>query len=155
MSTTSDPSIRQGRQADLEVALPLLASAGLPTADLADAQELTMWVLEIAGALVGVIALERFGSEGLLRSLAVAPEFRNRGFGRELVTRLEKDARDHGIQRLVLLTETAEQFFRTIGYSRIERAQVSGPLQQSAEFRTLCQVSAACMTKAIAVPRAE
>jgi amino-acid N-acetyltransferase len=114
-----------------------------------------MWVLEVAGTLVGVIALERFGSEGLLRSLAVAPDFRNRGFGRELVTRLEVDAREHGVRRLVLLTETAEQFFRRIGYSRIDRAQVSGPLPQSAEFRTLCPVAAACMTKAIAVPRAE
>ncbi len=155
MSTAHDPSIRVGRPADLPAALPLLESAGLPTADLRNAQELTMWVLEAGGALVGVIALERFGTDGLLRSLAVAPEFRNRGFGRDLVTRLEEGARERDVQRLVLLTETAEEFFRSIGYVRIDHAEVSGSLHQSAEFRSLCPGSAACMTKTIAAAVAE
>jgi amino-acid N-acetyltransferase len=155
MSTVQDPSIRVGRPADLPAVLRLVENANLPTADLAKARELTIWVLEVEGALVGVIALERFGFDGLLRSLAVAPEFRNRGLGRVLVARLEKDASEHGVQRLVLLTETAEQFFKSIGYARINRTEVIGPLQQSAEFRTLCPVSAACMTKAIAAPVAE
>ena len=155
MSVVPDPSIRVGRPADLPAALSLLESVGLPTADLPNAQGLTMWVLERGGALVGVVALERFGIDGLLRSLAVAPGFRNRGLGRDLVARLEKDASEHGVQRLVLLTETAEQFFKSVGYVRINRTEVIGRLQQSAEFRTLCPVSAACMTKAIAAPVAE
>jgi amino-acid N-acetyltransferase len=149
MSTVHGPSIRIGRPADLTAALLLLEQAGLPTADLATARELTMWVLESGDALVGAVALERFGADGLLRSLAVAPGFRNRGFGRALVTRLEKQAREAGVQRLILLTETAEQFFRSRGYLRIDRAQVSGPLRQSAEFQSLCPISAACMTKSL------
>jgi len=150
MNAAHGPSIRVGRPADLPVALPLLERVGLPTANITNARELTMWVLESGGALVGVIALERFGTDGLLRSLAVAPEFRNQGYGRDLVTRLEKDARERGVHRLVLLTETAEQFFRSIGYARIDRSQASVALQQSAEFRSLCPASAACMTKTIA-----
>ena len=98
-------------------------------------------------SLVGVIGLERFGSERLLRSLAVASECRKQGFGLELVVQLERDARIDGAARLVLLTETAEQFFRSIGYKITDRHLVSEHVRQSAEFRSLCPASAICMSK--------
>ena len=65
--------IRPGREDDQPKAWALLADAGLPTADLPAARDLRFWVGEADGALQGVIALERFGVEGLLRSLAVTP----------------------------------------------------------------------------------
>jgi amino-acid N-acetyltransferase len=135
--------------ADLPGVLALLQSANLPTADLTSAQGLKMWVLEAKDALLGVIALERFGSDALLRSFAVAPAYQKRGFGHELVARLEQEAQADGIQHLVLLTETAEPFFRSLGYQVIDRSRVSGELKQSAEFRSLCPASAVCMSKSI------
>lgn len=128
--------------------LRLLQAAGLPTADLQGIDDLHTWVVESQGSLRGIVALERFGAEGLLRSLAVAPEHRGRGLGRELVSRLEHEARAAGVRRLVLLTETAEKFFRTLGYANIDRHHVSGLMQQCAEFRSLCPASATCMAKA-------
>jgi amino-acid N-acetyltransferase len=129
--------------------LALLEGVRLPTADIAGVDELPMWVLEERGAIVGVIALERFGSEALLRSLAVRPEYRQRGFGRELVTRIEESARAENIQQLVLLTESAQGFFRSLGYSVIDRRYVSEQLKQSAQFRSLCPASATCMSKTL------
>jgi amino-acid N-acetyltransferase len=130
--------------------LALLQVARLPTADLTSVQALKIWVLEASDSLLGgVIALERFGTDALLRSLAIAPGYRQRGFGRELVARLEKDAQSDGVERLVLLTETAEPFFRNLGYEVIDRRHVSEALKQSAEFRSLCPASAVCMSKAI------
>jgi len=108
-----------------------------------------MWVLEARDSLLGVIALERFGTDALLRSLAVAPEYRKRGLGHELVARLEQDAQADGVEQLVLLTQTAEPFFRNLGYDIIDRRCVSEELKQSAEFRSLCPASAVCMRKAI------
>ena len=142
-------SIRRGQPTDLAAILQLLNSAGLPTADLASAHEFQTWVLEDRGSISGVIGLERFGAEALLRSLAVAPEHRKRGFGHELVAQLERDARADGINRLVLLTETAEAFFRDLGYATTERRQVSEEAKQSPEFRSLCPASAICMSKAL------
>jgi amino-acid N-acetyltransferase len=49
----------------------------------------------------------------------------------------------------VLLTETAETFFRRLGYEAIDRHYVSEDLKQSAEFRALCPASAVCMTKSL------
>jgi N-acetylglutamate synthase-like GNAT family acetyltransferase len=47
----------------------------------------------------------------------------------------------------VLLTETAETFFRRLGYTVIERDQAPSAVASSAEFRTLCPATAVCMTK--------
>ena len=143
------PSVRRGDSVELPVVLALLKSAGLPTADLTSAAGLQVWVLEEKGSLLGVIALERFGSDALLRSLAVAPDFRRRGFGRDLVARLEHDAEEDGVEQLVLLTETAESFFRSLNYGVIDRRFVSEGLRQSAEFRSLCPASAVCMGKVL------
>jgi amino-acid N-acetyltransferase len=129
--------------------LSLLQGAGLPTADLQGIAGLRTWVIESQNVLRGVVALERFGTEGLLRSLAVAPEHRNRGIGRELVVRLEHDASAEGITRLVLLTETAEAFFRALGYATVDRQRVSLEMRRCAEFQSLCPASATCMAKVL------
>jgi amino-acid N-acetyltransferase len=151
MSAVAEPGIRRGQAADMPAIATLLESAGLPTADLSSAADFQTWVLEAHGELVAAIGLERFGDEALLRSLVVAPEHRKRGLGQELIARVERDARAQGITRLILLTETAEAFFRARGYAVTDRRQVTHAVKQSAEFRSLCPVSAVCMSK---TPRA-
>ena len=142
-------SIRLGAPSDLPAVAAMLEAATLPTADLAGATQLQLWVLEVDGALQGAIALERFGGDGLLRSLVVAPGQRRRGLGRQLIARLEQDAAAAGIKELVLLTETAEPIFRTLGYAAIDRSSVNDPVKDSAEFRSLCPASAVCMRKVL------
>ena len=147
---SSQPNIRRGRAPDLPAVLALLESVRLPTTDIASIDKPEIWVLEERDRIVGVVALERFGSEALLRSLAVAPDCRNRGFGRELVAHVEQSARADNVSQLVLLTETAEVFFHGLGYSNLDRRNVSDSLRQSAEFRSLCPASASCMSKILA-----
>jgi len=134
--------------------MALLQEAGLPTADLASAAGLHMWVLLDNESLIGVIGMERFGARALLRSLAVAPGYRQRGMGHQLVARLEREAEADGVEQLVLLTETAEKFFRAIGFEVIERRHVPEEIKQSAEFRSLCPASAVCMSKLLTPSRA-
>jgi amino-acid N-acetyltransferase len=144
------PDIRRARPADLPAVLALLEGARLPTADIAGIDQPQIWVLEERGAIVGAIALERYGSEALMRSLVVAPEYRKRGFGRELVALVEESARQDRINQLVLLTETAEPLFRSLGYNTLDRRHVSERLRQSGEFRSLCPASATCLSKVLA-----
>lgn len=141
--------VRRGGSADLAAIAKLLESAGLPAEDLSSAHDFQSWVLEAHGMLLAAIGLERFGNEGLLRSLVVAPECRNIGIGQELIGRLERAARAEGINRLVLLTESAQAFFSARGYVATDRRDVSDAVKQSAEFRSLCPVSAVCMSKAL------
>jgi amino-acid N-acetyltransferase len=146
---TALPQVRRGQPADIPDVLALLQSTDLPTSDLSANAGLRTWVIESDDFLCGVIALEPFGTEGLLRSLAVASDCRNRGIGRALVAQLETDARAQGVRKLVLLTQTAETFFRSLGYQNIDRRYVSDEMRQCAEFRSLCPASASCMAKTL------
>jgi len=141
------PNVRRGDSSDIGQMTSLLKASGLPTDDLESIAQLDIWLLETEGRAVGTIALERYGSEGLLRSLAIAPEYRNRGLARRLVSKLEQDASADGVELLVLLTQTAEVFFQKLGYSNTDRSEISQTLKQSAEFKTLCPASARCMSR--------
>ena len=154
MSPSSESRIRLGQRADMPAVVALLQSAKLLTTDFASTVELRTWVMESSGSLHGVIALERFGTDALLRSLAVEPGYRRRGVGRELVARLEHDALASGVKKLVLLTETAESFFRSLGYERVDRVDVGDAVKESEQFRSLCPASAACMAKTLVSPSA-
>jgi len=143
------PPIRRGSPTDLSAIEALLQNAGLPTEDIRSIPELRTWVVEGNNSLRGAIALEPFADEGLLRSLAVAPDARSQGLGRRLVAQLESDARIDGVRKLVLLTQTAEKFFAKLGYQVVNRDQVSDLVRTSAQFRALCPASATCMVKVL------
>jgi N-acetylglutamate synthase-like GNAT family acetyltransferase len=148
-------AIRSGSPPDLQALVRLLQAAGLPTEDLAGACALDLWVIDAEGSLIGAIGLQRFGKCALLRSLVIAQAHRRRRLGRQLVERLERDARAAGVDQLVLLTETAEGFFAGLGYSVADRQSVPDSIRGSAEFRTLCPLSAVCMTKSLLVQQQE
>jgi amino-acid N-acetyltransferase len=132
---------------DRGAVLGLLEQASLPTADLDEPAAVQFWIAMAVDRLVGAIGLERHGTDGLLRSLVVAPDHRSRGVGHALVAALERDARLAGIGQLVLLTQTAKPYFERLGFEVVARDTVPGPVQASAEFRSLCPASAVCMTK--------
>ena len=143
------PLIRRGSPADLTAIESLLQNAGLPTEDIRDISGLRTWVIETGSSLRGAIALEPFAHEGILRSLAVTPDARGHGLGRRLVAQLESDARSDGVRKLVLLTQTAEKFFKNLGYQIISRDDVSEAVKGAAQFRSLCPTSAICMAKVL------
>jgi amino-acid N-acetyltransferase len=107
------------------------------------------WVAAIEGQIEGLVGLERHGDAGLLRSLAVAFSGRGHGLGTRLVDHVEREAVALGIEELVLLTETAADFFAGLGYRTAGRDAVPQAIRDSAEFRALCPASATCMCKAI------
>jgi len=53
------------------------------------------------------------------------------------------------INQLILLTETAADFFAHQGYRVIERSRAPEDMLASDEFRFLCPSSAACMVKSL------
>ena len=99
---------------------------------------------------MAVAGLERFGECALLRSLAVAPAQRHQDIASRLVATLEAGAYARGLRHFYLLTETAKDFFLKRGYEVVPRAAAPRPLQESAEFRTLCPAAAVCMHKPLA-----
>jgi amino-acid N-acetyltransferase len=149
MTQISTFPVRAATVADFIAVRDLLVAAGLPVEDLDSSPDLRLWVAEDADRIVGAIGLERFGAAGLLRSLVVAPSHRQSGLGSALAAALEQEAGTSGMATLVLLTETAEAFFRRHGYEVVDRAYVPDEIKASAEFLSLCPASATCMTKSL------
>ena len=124
----------------------LLKSQNLPSEDLPDV--LTDFYAAVnAEKLIGLIGMERYGNFGLLRSMVVHPDYRNKGVAETLVIHLEKEAKATGITDMYLLTETADKYFTRKGYSTITRESVPDELKQSSEFSHVCPASAVVMKK--------
>ena len=136
--------------ADKQRVLDLLRGADLPAEDLTDEiLKNFMVATDQDNAIVGVVGLEMYQENGLLRSLAVDPAYRGQGFGRQLTRKIESFAWDNGIKTLYLLTMTAVDFFPKFEYQVIQRDQVPESIRKTAEFNNLCPVSAVCLFKVL------
>lgn len=124
----------------------LLQSQNLPAEDLPHV--LTDFYAAVdEGNLIGLIGMERYSHYGLLRSMVVHPDHRNKGIAEALVTQLEQGAKSTGITEMFLLTETADKYFSKKGYTIITRDAVPAELKSSSEFSHVCPVSAIVMKK--------
>jgi amino-acid N-acetyltransferase len=139
-----DVTIRQAAPEDLSKITELLEAASLPTLGVGEHLG-TFLLAESEGISVGVIGLEVYGDVALLRSAVVAPTFRNRGVGHRLYEHNVDRARRLGVKRLILLTNTAEEYFHRKGFKTIDQRVVAGPIRSSVEFSGACPSHAACM----------
>ena len=134
--------------ADKEKVLDLLNGSQLPVEDLTDEKMKNFMIAKAKdGAIIGVVGIEMYQENGLLRSLAVHPAHRGRGLGSRLTRKLESFARTHGVATLYLLTMTAADFFSKNGYALAQRDNVPESIRKSEEFSKMCPVSAVCLFK--------
>lgn len=138
--------LRPMRPEDLNSVLAALRRASLPLEGVAE-QPQAYIVAEFTGEIAGVAGLELYGRHGLLRSVAVSPEWRGRGLGGALTEKILATAEQEGIEAVYLLTETAEDFFPRYGFRQIERSEVAEGVRASAEFAELCPASSVVMVR--------
>lgn len=72
------------------------------------------------GAVIACAALHRYPDESVaeLACLVVNDDYRKSGKGRELLTKLEQDAKKQGITRLFVLTTQATHWFLELGFEK-------------------------------------
>ncbi|MDP2577779.1 MAG: arsenic resistance N-acetyltransferase ArsN2 [Candidatus Palauibacterales bacterium] len=135
--------------ADLPAILALLAESGLPEAGLKDHVGTLLLAAKGGenGRLLGCGALEIYGSNGLLRSVAVAEDARGRGLGDRITRATLALASKLELSEVYLLTETAQAFFARHGFLQTERATVPTAVCRSVEFSSACPASAVAMVK--------
>lgn len=131
-------------QSDLEDVLKLLEHSGLPKAGVAENIQNFILALE-QDKLIGCAGLEIHGSAGLLRSVAIAPEYQKQGLGSRLTEGILDLAEHHGLASVSLLTETAKDYFPRFGFVEVSRAELPTSLKDSAEFKGACPDSATAM----------
>ncbi len=125
----------------------LLTANQLPTADVSELDFEHFLGCGTRDHPSGVVGLELFTPDALLRSLVVDEHARGSGCGKVLVDAIEQYAQRLRLRNLYLLTETAERFFSQLDYRRIERESVPESIQQCREFSELCPDSAVVMVK--------
>jgi amino-acid N-acetyltransferase len=124
--------------------LSLLDAAGLPREGVAE--HLHAFVLALRdGALIGCAGMELYGTDGLLRSVAVAEPARGQGIAQALVQQLVQRAAVEGVETVTLLTTTASGFFPRFGFRVVARSEVPVRIHTSVEFQSACPASATAM----------
>jgi amino-acid N-acetyltransferase len=147
-SAMSEPLMIRGRP-PRSTAVALLQAQGLPVSDITDEHLEHFFFIGFDGSPTGLVGLELYGMDALLRSLVVAENARSKGLGSSLIDHAEQYAASKSIRSVYLLTTTAEAFFKRLGYERIERSQAPPSIQRTREFAGLCPASSAFMSKRI------
>jgi len=125
----------------------LLKESGLPVVDLKPGSEHVRFFFTGGNELTGVIGLEQFGENALLRSLAVKKSERSKKVGRKLVNELETYCRENGIRTLYLLTTDAEIYFQKLGYTTVSKNIAPESIKKSTQFSEICPASSVLMRK--------
>src|ERR1700720_280484 len=126
-------------------AVALLQAQGLPVSDITNEHLEHFFFVGSDGSPTGLVGLEIYGSDALLRSLVVGENARGQGLGAGLTDHAEQYAASKSVRSIYLLTTTAETFFRRLGYERIDRSQAPPSIERTREFSSLCPASSAFM----------
>jgi arsenite methyltransferase len=137
--------LRTSSAEDNEAIRALLMETKLPTESIGNGAT-SFYIAEDDGRLLGIAGLEFYGDDALLRSVAVRPGLQRQGIGSAIVDRMLDEARKKEIRRVILLTETAREFFLRKGFDVVERSAIDNEaMKKSSEFAYACPASAVCM----------
>ena len=143
-----DIKINKAEPQAYETVVALLTAAGLPTEDLRKDLH-HFWIADASGTAIGVIGMDLYAPYGLLRSMTVLPEYRNKGIASRLVDQVEQTAIKLGLSELYLITNTAESYFSKKGFQLITKAELPDSVASSQEMNGLCPASSVIMRKTI------
>ncbi|MFY7997867.1 MAG: arsenic resistance N-acetyltransferase ArsN2 [Candidatus Kapaibacteriota bacterium] len=130
----------------------LLQESALPTQDLTTEHFKHFFVMKEEGEILGVAGVERLSAQrGLMRSIAVKPEYRGKQIATQLYHAAEEHACSMGMREVYAFTTTIEPWLTRLGFERIERESAPDDIRQTSEFSGLCPASAAILRKTLRV----
>ena len=136
---------RTARDSDLLAIITLLQISNLPYEDCHRQLE-NLLILEEGHHIIALGGAQCYGDVALLRSIAIQPERRGQGLGKAMFLTLKTRVQEQGVDTLYLLTETACEYFKGLGFNQIARDLVPKAIKQTAQFSSLCPNSATVMT---------
>ncbi len=123
----------------------LLTEVKLPVESV-DGNVTRFFVAEENGRMLGIAGFEFYGNDALLRSVAIKPDLQRRGVGSRIVDLMIAEAVKRDVREIVLLTETARDFFLAKGFEVVDRSVITNDaMSRSSEFTYACPKSAVCM----------
>ena len=140
--------IKQATEREFDAIKKLLDDNNLPTTDIYQ-DNIQLFIGLIDDKIMSVIGLEKYKNVGLLRSLAVTDLFKNQQVGSRLIRHIVDLCASEHIDKIYLLTTTADKYFVKFGFTKIERIEAPDILKQTREFKDICPVSAVLMYKSL------
>ena len=138
------PQVRPAAGPDLPHIATMLHHGGLTAGAARERVGRTM-VAETDRKPIATASWERPDGIGLLRSVAVAPEFRRAGAGTIIVAATLKRMIEEGVAEVYLVTEHAEKFFAACGFKTIDREQLPDVITKHPQVVRECPASAPAM----------
>ena len=136
--------VLQSKPSDLKQIKSFLKKMNLPLEGLED-QFHNYFIIKDNLNVIGSIGLEIYEKYGLLRSLAVHPDFRYNNISKKLVNSVLKLGRKNNLQDIYLLTESARDYFIKHKFIEIKRNLAPKEKKNSIEFSRACPDSATLM----------
>ena len=134
MESSVESIILKATKDDIPAITTLLNESDLPPDDLERWID-NFLVLTIEGKIEGCIGLEQWDAVGLLRSFVVSENYRSRGLGIRLYTKLIALAKDMNLSSIILLAMAASDFFEKNGFKFINRNETPKSVNNSVQFR--------------------
>jgi len=128
----------------------LLEKCNLPVNDIMENID-NFIVSELENKIVGVGGYETHGEIVLIRSIAVDQACRGKSIGVNIYHLLESKIKHIGIKEVYLLTETATDYFKTLGFTIKERTSIPKVVTQTKQFKEICPSTAIVMFNEIAI----
>jgi len=97
--------------------------------------------------LLGVIGMESYSEDGLVRSFAVAADCRKAGVGKALVEHILLMLQNAGCRDAYLLTDTAADYLEKFGFANIERQSIPEAVLSSSALGATCPSTCVCMSR--------
>ena len=134
MESSVESIILKATKDDIPAITMLLKETNLPPDDLERWID-NFLVLTIEGKIEGCIGLEQWDSVGLLRSFVVSENYRSRGLGIRLYTKLIVLAKEMNLSSILLLVKGASDFFENNGFKFISRKDAPESVNNSVQFK--------------------
>ena len=137
-------SYRTASVEELPAIIQLLDECKLPHSDIMPGKQQFV-VAEIDRKIIGCAGYESYTENGLFRSLAVKPLYRNMSIAQTMIDNIFALAQEQGIKEFFLLTTTADKLFGKLGWEIINRNDVPANIANTTEFTSICPSVAICM----------
>ena len=134
-------------QADLDSIQNLLTLVNLPFEGVKEhISNFFVYKDKQSNSVNGCIGLELYSRYALLRSAAVHPENQGQGIGKKLTEKIISHAIEIGVEKIFLITNTAENYFKKKGFTIIPMSKVPEEVKRSVEFTFQCAKTGVVMT---------
>lgn len=136
--------IRPAGRSELKEVRELLMSLELPYEGFVE-RLIHLFIAQNKGRVIGCVGLESFDKLGLIRVLAVHPDFQDEDVGRQLMEHILDYARLNNMREIYAFAPSLSPYLEDLGFRVIDKEEIDSRIRELPDFETLCPETASCL----------